>query len=269
MSQTLETLLGADMRIRPQNTSWLAVIGAMVGLAAIAPNVDPAAALGLLGIFGAAAAASLIEFRPARLVERSRSSLTALRMSAEAREAVDRARRRGSALHSVMLLDVGLISALSGRDGLIMQRTRDLSKDDDGARPFAVLSVPAQEADRQAIIRFEFIDASGRPQYVHEMKTYLRDGEMNLLPDQQMPLYGSEAISPGQWDLRIYVDNRLIGAHPFTVAPSVEDRFPAAARERAERRLRDQAGEEPDSGPLRLEDLLRQQAQQSRDRRGG
>ncbi len=249
------------MRIRSKNTSWLVIIGAMVGLAVLPGGLDPAAAGLLVALFGASAAATLLEFQPARLVERSRSSLNALRMSPEAREASERARRRGgSAPSSLVLLDVGLIAAQMTDQGLVMRRERSLSKDDDGVRPFAVLQVPPEASDRNAVIRFEFIDQHGQIRYVHEMQTYLRDGEMNLLADHQMRLYGNDEVGAGDWDLRISVDNRLIGAHAFAVTPSLEDRYPAAARERAARRLAQENAQ--NNTPSRLEDLLRDQSQQ-------
>ncbi|MBE0691013.1 MAG: hypothetical protein IH587_12920 [Anaerolineae bacterium] len=253
------------MQIRARNISWLAIVAAMIGLAAFAPGTESTMTAALLGVFGLAAAASLIQFQPGRLVEQSRSSLTALRMSSEAREAVERVRRRGNNLHgSVMLLDVGLITTLSGPEGLVMRRARDLSKDDDGVRPFTVLHVSPEDADRRSIIRFEFIDGDGEVCYVHEMNTYLRDGEMNLLADQQMPLFDNDRVRAGEWDMRVYVDNRLVGAHPFSIAPSLEDRFPRAAQERAARRLREE--EQEQETPLRLEDLLREQTRQRRER---
>lgn len=254
------------MRIRSKNVSWLVIIGSMIGLAVLPGGLDPAASGLLVALFGASAAASLLEFQPARLVERSRSSLNALRMSQEAREASERARRRGGSFSSgVLLLDVGLIAAQMTEQGLVMRRERNLSKDDDGVRPFAVLQVPPEIADRKAIIRFEFIDQHGEAQYVHEMETYLRDGEMNLLADHQMRLYGNDDVRAGDWDLRISVDGRLLGAHTFAVTPSLEDRFPAAARERAARRL---AAEEAsaNTAPPRLEDLLRDQSQRQERR---
>ncbi|MCL4248210.1 MAG: hypothetical protein KJ065_08700 [Anaerolineae bacterium] len=253
------------MQIRARNLGWLAVIGAMTVLAAFAPGTEATMTAALLGVFGLATAASLIHFAPGRLIEQSRSSLTALRMSNEAREAVERVRRRGNNLHSsVILLDVGLITALSGPEGLVMRRARDLSKDDDGVRPFAVLHVSPEDADRRSIIRFEFIDSDGQVCYVHEMNTYLRDGEMNLLADHQMALYGNDRVRAGEWDMRVYVDNRLVGAHMFSVSPSLEDRFPRAAQERAARRLSEEEREQ--ETPLRLEDLLREQTRQRRER---
>jgi hypothetical protein len=248
------------MRIRRRNTGWLAVIGTMVGLAALAPGGDVLGAGLLVAIWGVAAAFTLIEVQPSKLIERSRSSLTALRMSTEAREAAERARRRVGSLHpTVLLLDVGLIALQTSERGMAMRRQRDLSGDDDGVRPFAVLHVPPEAAERNALVRFEFIDRNGQTCYLHEMNVYLRDGEMNLLADTQMPLYMNEQAEPGDWDLRVYVDNRLIGAHAFTIAPSLEDRFPRAAR-----RLLSEAP--PDEEPVRLEDLLREDSRQQRGR---
>jgi hypothetical protein len=251
------------MRIRSKNMSWLVILGSMVGLAVLPGGLDPAASGLLVALFGASAAATLLEFQPARLVERSRSSLNALRMSQEAREATERARRRGGSPSSgVLLLDVGLIAA----QDTILRLERNLSKDDDGARPYVVLQVPPEVADRRAVIRFEFLDPHGAARYVHEIETYLRDGEMKLLPDHQMRLYGNDDVRLGDWDLRVSVDGRLLGAHTFTVTPSLEDRYPAAARERAARRLAAQEGSQSAPTPARLEDLLRDQSQRQERR---
>jgi hypothetical protein len=230
----------------------------MTFVAALAPGGDGLGAGLLLAIWGAAAALTLVELQPSRIIEQSRSSLTALRMSPEAREAVERARRRVGSLPPVLLLDVGLIALQTSERGMTMRRQRDLSGDDDGARPFAVLHVPPEAAERNATVRFEFIDRNGQTGYLHEMTVYLRDGEMNLLPDTQMPLYMNEQAVAGDWDLRVFVDNRLIGAHAFTLAPSLEDRFPRAAR----RRLSEAPAE--DEAPVRLEDLLREDPRQQR-----
>jgi hypothetical protein len=234
----------------------------MVGLAVLPGGLDPAASGLLVALFGASAAATLLEFQPARLVERSRSSLNAMRMSTEAREAAERARRRGSGMPNILLQDVGLIAAKLTDDGLVMRRERNLSKDDEGVRPFVVLNVPPEEADRRAIIRFEFIDQNGKTQYIHELEAFLRDGEMNLLADHQMPLYGNADARMGDWDLRVSLDNRLLGAHTFTLTPSIEDRYPAAERERARRRLEEV--DTPSGVTPRLEDLLRDSSQRGR-----
>jgi hypothetical protein len=119
-------------------------------------------------------------------------------------------------------------------------------------------------AEQTVTIRFEIIDQNGQQQYIHEMRTYLHDGEMNILADHQLPLDGNDRLSgTGDGDLRVSVDGRLIGALSYTLAPSVRERNRqfnrADPNDTRARRLEDQ---EPDS-PTTLEDLLRSQANQS------
>ena len=103
--------------------------------------------------------------------------------------------------------------------------TRNISKDDDGVRPFITLFVDHEEADRQAVIRYEIYNQLGEEQYVHEMKTYLREGELKLLADHHLPLAGNTSIDGnGDWDLRVFVDNNLIGMHNLMLSPSVNER---------------------------------------------
>ena len=168
------------MRIRQKNIAWLVVTGALVGLALLA-GVPAQVGVALLALYGVALAASLLEFPPASaLASVQRSTLPRMRMSPQAQEAVDRAARRGSyGFPDLTLLDVGLIAAQSTADGMVMRRSRAVSKDDDGVRPFITLHVQPSMSDQTVVIRFEMIDHNGEQQYVHEMRTYLRDGEMN------------------------------------------------------------------------------------------
>lgn len=251
------------MRLKRRNLAWLGTLGSML-LVAVLAGAPPLVAAALVGIYGAAAAGTLIELKPERLLDRSRSSLTQMRMSTEAREAVERARRRGGMVtDGLTLLDVGMITAQSGRDGVTMRRTRSVSLDDDGVRPFITLHVQPENADQTARFRFEIIDGNGAAQYVHEMRTYLRDGEMNILADHQLPLAENAALQSGDWDLRVFVDGKLLGAHMFTLAPSLNDRLRrfeqrSAERQSAEQRIgtRDPQAQEDESA-LSLEELLR------------
>ncbi len=265
------------MRLKRRNFAWLTVLGAAVAVAVLA-GTTPIVSAALIGIYGLAAVATMIDFKPERLLDRSRSSLTMMRMSSEAREAVERARRRGGySDDGPTLLDIGLIGAQSNREGMVMRRTRSVSLDDDGVRPFITLHVQPQQADQTARIRFEIIDGSGATQYVHEMRTYLRDGEMNILADHQLPLAENDTLQSGDWDLRVSLDGKLIGAHMFTLAPSLNDRFrrvgtsasaaqqgstPATQHEGDRLTLRDNPPSNTDE-PLSLEELLR-----SRSNRG-
>ncbi|MGQ9909970.1 MAG: hypothetical protein ACUVS2_14160 [Candidatus Flexifilum sp.] len=261
------------MRIRKRHLLWLSILGVVTGVALLS-GVPPLVGIALLALFGVAAAVTLVELHPRELLQRSRASLTARRMTAEAREAAERARRRGGEGGSVLLLDIGLIAMQMGHDGVTMRRTRSASRDEDGIRPFATLFVPPEAAEREVIVRWELVDRGGEPQYIHEMKQYLRPGDNNLIPDHHLPLAENPApLKVGEWDLRVFIDGRLIGEHAFTIVPTFAERFPElaarqaardAARLRAEPRDRDAARApagrmrlQADDTPMSLEDLLR------------
>ena len=254
------------MRIRRQNVAWLAILGAMIMVAALSSVASPAVTLALLTLYAFAAAASLLDFQPNRIIDRSRSSLTQMRMSAEAREAVERARRRtGVSDNGLNVLDIGLISSQSSQEGMVMRKTRAISLDDDGVRPFITLHIQPERADQQVLIRYEILDGSGNARYVHEMKTYLREGEMNILADHHLPLASNTIkLDAGDWDLRVFVDGALQAAHTFTMTPSLRERY--RRFEQARDNLSEPKAAPPpkDDEPLSLEELLRNRNQQNR-----
>jgi hypothetical protein len=250
------------MRIRRRNTAWLAVLGALVGIVVLSGTAPAQVSVALVGLFLVAMAASLIEIRPQQLLNNvPQSPLALMRMSATAREAVERARRRTNySPAGLTLLDVGLISLQSSSEGMVMRRSRSISLDDDGVRPYITLHVQADNAERNAVIRFEILDQNGQVQYVHEMKTYLRDGEMNILADHHLPLAGNERLTgAGDWDLRVSIDGTLVGLLSFNAMPSLNARrrFIHDA-DSAAIRLEDT---EHDDAPVSLEDLLRSKSQ--------
>jgi len=245
------------MRLRRRNFAWLTVLGGLIALAFASGAASAELMITLAGLYGVALAASLIEIKPSRLRNTlSSSPLTRMRMSTDAREAVDRAQRRGAQVsHDLTLIDIGLISSQASDEGVVMRKSRTISGDDDGVRPFITLHVKPTEADRNAVIRFEIVDHSGNQQYVHEMKTYLRDGEMNILADHHLPLSQNAQIgaSGGEWDLRVSVDSGLAGILGFSVTPSLRQREQMLRRAA---RLEDKPQED---SPLTLEELLRGQ----------
>jgi hypothetical protein len=253
------------MRLRKRNTAWLLILAALLGIVLLSGAATVEVAAALIALYAVALLASIIEIQPSQLIDRSRSSLTSMRMSSDAREAVERARRRGSLTNpDLTLLDIGLITTHSGREGMVMRRTRSVSLDDDGVRPFITLHVQPESADRHALIRYEIIDQNGDTQYVHEMRTFLRDGEMNILADHHLRLYDNErSLGAGDWDLRVMIDGALVAAYSFTMAPSVEERVrprrpdASASRDRLVQALDDDA-------PMKLEDLLRPSEAQRR-----
>lgn len=257
-------------RFRKRNTAWLAVLTAITTVAIVSGAATPAALFALLGLLGVALAASFIEVKPRRLREAIPGSpLAMMRMSAQAREATERARRRSNfAPPGLALLDIGLISLVTSPDGsMIMRRGRQVSLDDKGVRPYITLNVDPESADRSAMIRFEIIDHTGQTQYVHEMKTFLRDGEMNILADTQLPLLDNDRLpGAGDWDLRVSVDSMTVGLLSFNTTPSIiaRSRQFAPDLDDAPIRLQDDAD---DSSPMTLEDLMRAADKQQRQRR--
>lgn len=246
------------MRLRTRNIAWLIITGALSGLALIGgASIEVMTAVA--GLYGVALAGSLIEIQPQRL-RMTASPITRMRMSVDAREAADRARRRGSTLSGdLTMIDLGLISSQATDEGMVMRKGRAISGDDDGVRPFLTLHVNPSEADRNAVIRFEIIDHNGQRQYIHEMKTFLRDGEMNILADHHLPLFGNDQLKGGDWDLRVTVDGLLAGILSFSVTPSVRDRLVL----RNDQHLEDKQ----EDSPLTLEELLRSQQEGRRTRK--
>ena len=217
------------IRLKRRNTAWLIVMAMIIGLALLAAPVPAAVQLSLIGALAVAVIASMIELGPERetLLQVLHRAPVRRRITPQAREASERAAARAGYFNrsGIVMLDIGLIAMQTGAEGMAMRRTRNISKDDDGARPFITLFVLPEEAERQALIRYEIYNHLGEEQYVHEMKTYLREGELSLLADHHLPLAGNRGVDGnGDWDLRVYVDNSLIGMHNLMLAPSVTER---------------------------------------------
>lgn len=264
------------IRYKRQNTLWLAALSVVMALVMVSSNISADVQALMLGLFVVALAGSFIDLSSGeRFMQaiQQRTALNRSRATPQAREAIARASNRaGYRPTDVQLADVGLIAAQSGSDGLVMRRTRSISKDDDGVRPFVTLNVDAAQSERNAYIRFEMVDQNGREQYIHEMQVYLRDGEMNILADHHLPLMKNEQIAGmGDWDLRIYIDGALAGVHNFALAPSYEERRGRLNRRgqyyvTESERAREHEREESEELPMSLEELLRNQSRNSSQR---
>lgn len=258
-----------------RNTIWLGLLLAMTGLAFIAGTITPGIELVLLALIAGALVTSFtLDAGRSRnlfnqLSQRATHSLLTSKLSPTAREALNRAEGRGVSINpNLTMIDVGLIASMYGEDGLAMRRTRSISKDENGVRPFVTFQVDPQEADRNAIVRFELIDQQGQSQYVHEMDVYLRDGEFNILADHHLPLADNDNITGmGDWDLRVQIDGKLVGIHSFTLSPSYEERQERLRGNRRQHYVMPKApdGElreeksTPKSQRVTLEDLLGEQ----------
>lgn len=261
------------IRLRPMRRSnivWLVTISILIMFALVAGGaaVPLPAQLALLGLFTFAFGASALQFgkQRATLIESLRRNPLRQRVTPAAKEATERARQRGGYDPIGMtLLDVGLIAVQSSYEGMAMRRTRSVSKDDDGVRPFITLHVDPSEAERNARLRFEMQDHNGQTRYVHELKTYLREGEMNIMADHHLPLYGNdEIVGAGDWELRVMVDGNLVGVQHFTLAPSMTERARRLAKHARDNHLSyyDEENESlfeiiEEEKPPSLQDMLR------------
>jgi hypothetical protein len=255
------------MRIRRRNVAWLTILAALIGVVFLSGVASVQVMAVLAGVFIVALLASVLEVRPTALAENVRTSpLRRMRMSNEAREAADRAQRRGDySPRDMTLIDIGLISAHTSPDGMVMRKSRTVSGDDDGVRPFITLHVEPRAADQHATIRFEIVDHNGDTQYIHEMRTYLRDGEMNILADHQLPLLTNEKIGQGgDWDLRVTVDGALVGILSFGVTPSLYQRERQLSQRSRLEEIYDNPADSKDDEPMSLEELMRSQQNRSR-----
>lgn len=216
------------IQFRRRNTAWLIALGALVAFVLAAASIPTGVQAILMGLFMAVVVASLIRIDTRRnnLVQSIRRAPMRSRVSPQAKEAVERVRGRGGYMPAgLALLDFGLIALQSGQDGITMRRTRSVSKDDNGVRPFITIHVDPDEAERFAMLRFEIVDQSGHQIYVHEMKSYLRDGEMNIMADHHLPLASNATIQgSGDWDLRLFIDGSLVAMHNFMLTPSIRER---------------------------------------------
>jgi hypothetical protein len=217
------------MQFRRRNTAWLAALGILIGLALLAGGgtLSAPVQIALIAIFAVAVVASLVNFDTDNpLLESLRTTPVRGRMTLEAREAESRARARGLYYRGgSTMLDVGLIAIQSSQDGMSMRRTFEVSKDDDGVRPFITLFVQPKDAERNAVVRFEIYDHHGSPKFIYETRKFLRAGEMTILSDNYLPLAGNSQIdSVGDWESRVYVDGNLMAVQPLTVLPSVAER---------------------------------------------
>ena len=256
------------IRLR-RSMPWLVAIGSMITFALVTASTSVAVQITLLGLFAAAVAGTLFNYGgPTRqLFSSLLSRSNDLRASPQAREAIERARSLGSLDNpDIRLIDIGLIALQSGPEGMAMRRTRSVSRDDDGIRPFLTLQVGGHAAERSALIRFEVFDHHGEKLFRHEMRSYLRAGRMNVLSEHHLPLARNDSIEgSGDWDLHVYVNDELVGLYGFVLSPSVADRRRRLAGSRSAARRG--AASAAHDVPISLRDLIEQSEPDSQRRR--
>jgi len=254
------------IRFRRRNTLWLVMMGLLVSLALLSETMMPLALQAFLIIsYLAAFAASSLEAGSAGQTILDSLRLLAVRnqITADGREAAERAKARGGFPNPrLTVLDGGLIAAQVGAGEMNMRRAKSFSKDDDGVQPFIILHVQKPEAGRNVIVRFEIEDHNGDRIFIHSTRTFLREGEMNILSDHQLRLSGNDEVQgAGDWELRVYIDDQLTAIQPLILAPSITERNRRLAGDarpssRPQRSSFDIIDEIPEERPARLQDLL-------------
>ena len=233
------------IRLHRRDRLWFAIVSILAAIAILAPELAPGARIGIIGLYAIISGLVLFDFNAASAVRRSIPKAEKPRGTAQAREALNRAASSGGGdWVGLSLEDIGLIASIRDEDGLTFERTRTISNQFDGVRPYIQIQVGAAMAERRARLRYELTDPTGEAQFVHEENAYLRLGENTLHPDQHMPMGAIPAGQMGQWDIKVYVDGRLIGLLGFTASPTDDERLG---------RLSDRRDR-----PASFEDLLRQ-----------
>jgi hypothetical protein len=249
------------IELKRRNTVWLTALALLTVLGIVASGGAPVVQLLLLSVFAMAAVASTVKLgaNEETIIDALKRAPLRQRMSPQAKEAIERARTQGGYMSDdLLMLDVGLIAGQTNYEGMAFRRTRNVSKDDDGVRPFVTLNVDSLEANRHANVRFEIYDQNGDELFVHEMRTYLREGEMSLMADHHLPLAGNTDVhGTGDWDLRVFIDDNIVAMHNFMLTPSMTERQRRLARERGEDMTQYNIIDEVEQEvPPRLQDLL-------------
>ena len=101
------------LHFRRRNAAWLAILGAMVAIALLSASAPANVQLTLAGLWAFSLIGSFISWGGegrSLMSTLQRASRMPARVSPQAKEATERARRRGSYIdESLMLIDVGLI----------------------------------------------------------------------------------------------------------------------------------------------------------------
>ncbi|GAB4572814.1 MAG: hypothetical protein Kow0077_13340 [Anaerolineae bacterium] len=257
---------------------WLILIGVMLGLALFSGAIASQFAVIGVGLYLLMVLAGLGVFDTDRLqralaetreqaeqsrATRRRTRRPRIRTSSAAQKAQQRARNVSGTEAQFQLVDIGLIASEIRPDGLHMRRG-DITLDDQGIQPYAVIHADNTWDGQTVPARFEIIDQSGDVLFRYDEEFYLREGQNNLLSSHRLPL-GDKApqnAEPGLWELRVTLAGEVLGLHTFAVGPSVaERRRLIRTLESRQARLRDEAAaaRSDDDSPVSLEDLLRGQ----------
>ena len=248
---------------------WLGLMGLVVGLVALSGAVGALVGLLLIAAYAALLAAFLATDRVRQLQTVLPSLAVSSRVTPAARTAVQRARRLANYNTDETVTDVGIIvNEKDANNRLNRHIAPSVSLDDQAIQPYVKLNVSPAHSQRVALIKFEVVDKAGKVQFSRQVEQYVRDGD-NLIPcDQQLPIRGNDKLGrTGTWDLNVSINGVLAACHSFGVTPALNERRTRLADDgEAAMNTLSTAAEQEDDQPLSLEDLLREQRQESSSR---
>jgi hypothetical protein len=140
---------------------------------------------------------------------RQERTKTAEQIHSHALKAVRSAQQNPDTL-SVLPTDIGLITFIHDVAPGVY-RTQDVPDDLDYVQPFVELRVPV---DARGKVRFEIIDATGKPVFIHEDYHDLRRGRNLVSPGARLPVHDELEIGSA-WQIRVYADGILLATHLF------------------------------------------------------
>ncbi len=244
---------------------WLAMLGfaiALVVLATGAGTVSIEMAGILLVTYLALLTATMVGPRLRKLQLPKPPKRLTVHATPAAAAAARRAQSRPEYNTDETLMDIGLIVNEKRPDGKWNRRlAQSVSMDEPAIQPYVSVYVPPDLSHRLSIIQFEVYDQAGKCQFSRQVEQWVRDGDNNVICDRQLPVRGNDDLGrAGVWDLRVTMDGALVALHSFNMNPAQQERRQFTGEgETVPGRLTIAA----DDAPLSLEELLREQREQS------
>ena len=110
----------------------------------------------------------------------------------------------------VLPVDIGIMAFKNSSDPVV-HRTWPVPDDVDYVQPFVQLRLPTRATGR---VRFEVVDMTGEPLFVHEDNHQLVRGRNLVTPSARLPVHDAHDLD-GMWELRVSADNVLLAVHRF------------------------------------------------------
>ena len=165
----------------------------------------------------------------------------------------------------VLAVDIGLIAYMPDGEQHVY-RTWSLPDDVDYVQPFVQLRLPTKALGR---VKFEILDSSGRPVFIHEDVHNLERGRNFISPSTRLPVH-EELDLEGSWQMRVSADGVLLAVHQFEYAETTNEAIRRHLGEDGELNTELRAVMAESRLPkMSLDDLLQYQEEEDSARRRG